>query len=59
MAAGGLIFGILCGLTAALLVITTMGGGGGGWFVAFGAYTVFGSIGLILGLIRFDGRSGE
>lgn len=58
MAAGGLIFGILCGLTAALLVITTLGGGAG-WFVAFGAYTVFGSIGLILGLIRFDGRSDE
>ena len=56
MAIGGLILGILCGLTAALLVVTTGAGGGAGWLLAFGAYAVFGSMGLMLALLSPDSR---
>ena len=55
MTAGGLILGILCGTTAALLVVTM----GAGWLMAFAAYAVFGSVGLMLALMPFDGPAGD
>ena len=55
MAAGGLIIGILCGVTAALLVLTM----GAGWLLAVTAYAVFGSMGLVLALVTTNGTPEE
>ena len=55
MAAGGLIIGILCGLTAALLAWSS----GAGWLLAGAAYTVFGSAGLIMAMLAVGGASDD
>lgn len=51
MAAGGLIIGILCGLTAALLLLAS----GAGWLLALAGYAVFGSMALVLGMVAAEG----